>query len=278
VVCIFITGKSIQLRPIKKILGKYKWSFYLLLAYLLIDAYVHKGMLRVLLPSPFHQEVLVSERSPCTSSLLHQRGKWKKGVNAPNAIPQRIQEYNGVEMDAYFDTAKVDYLIFHDSLESQRLPIETMIRSLADKRYSGSLWLDIKNLGVENEKAALVRLVELARNYQLHSRVVVESGHPELLQSFCREGFFTSYYVPFFNPYLMRPDELTAKALLIATQCKNYPVSALSGYYFQYPFLKESFPGMPLLIWVNDPRWSLVNYFFQRKLRQDSSLQIVLTN
>jgi heptose-I-phosphate ethanolaminephosphotransferase len=275
---VFKIGKSMQLGPLKNRLSKYKWSFYLLLGYLLIDAYVHKGMLRVLLPSSFHQQVLAPQLPQCASSLLHKGGKWKKGVNAPNALPEGIQEYDGVEMDAYFDTAKADYLLFHDSSESQRLPIEIMIRSLADKGFSGSLWLDFKNLSAENEKAALVRLVALTRNYQLNSKVIVESGHPELLQSFCREGFFTSYYVPFFNPYLMNAEERTANAQLIAKQCTVYPVSALSGYYFQYPFLKEGFPAIPLLTWVDNPRWSLVNYFFQRKLHQDPSLQIVLTN
>lgn len=266
-----------QLGPFKKILGKYKWSFYLLLAYLLIDAYVHKGMLRVLLPSPFHHAGAAPERPRCTSPLLHKGGKWKKGVNAPHAIPEAIQEYNGVELDVYFDTAKADYLLFHDSSESQRLPIETMIRRLLDSQFSGSLWLDVKNLGAENEQASLRRLVDLVREYGLHSRVVVESGRPEFLQSFCREGFFTSYYVPFFNPYFLKPEERTAFAQLIATQCKAYPVSALSGYYFQYPFLKESFPDMPLLTWVDDPYWSLINYFFQRKLRHDPSLQVIIT-
>ena len=185
---------------LKKILGKYKWSFYLLLAYLLADAFVHKGMLRVLLPSPFHHQMVAAPLPNCTSKLLHKKGKWKKGVNALADIPDVVQEYAGVELDAYFDTAKAEYLLFHDSTEKERLPVESMIGRLSELGFNGSLWLDFKNLAAENEQAALRRHHDRlalggahddrvavqhrgiapgpARAYRLHARPGDDEGQP----------------------------------------------------------------------------------------------------
>ena len=106
--------------------------------------------------------------------------------------------------------------------------------------------------------------------------MIIESSDPQLLQSFCDSNFYTSYYTPFFNPYLITENESIYTIDLISTNLKKYPTSAISGYYFQYPFLKKYFPNYPLLIWADKGNYSLVGNIFNNMLGKDEQLKVVL--
>ena len=240
------------------------------------DVVLHKGISCVLFSGYFEGTVVNSKLSTCKSRLLNKRGRWKKGVNSIRTIPTDLNQYNGLEMDVHFDSEKKDFIVFHDSAENERTQIRELLKILNQMKYKGSLWLDFKNLSGGNQEAALNCLTQYSISNNLKTRIIVESDQPELLVPFCRAGFFTSYYVPFFNPYLMNKEARSAIADTIAKKIRKSPVSALSGYYFQYPFLKYSFPGIPLLTWVENPRWSFINYLFQKKIRNDSILEVVI--
>mgnify|MGYP003445598451 CR=1 FL=1 len=114
------------------------------------------------------------------------------------------------------------------------------------------------------------------RKYGFDRRMLVESPNLKYLQPFCDSGFYTSYYVPFFNPYKEKEQLLNGRIDSIAALLKQYPVSALSGYYFQMPFLQKYFPAFPLLTWTDDSKISLVNNIFNQQLEKEAHIKIVL--
>lgn len=272
----FYFDQTILLDFVKAIRSKYKWILYLIACYLLIDIYVHKGMLCVLFKGRFQNNFSFTESPVCKNNLLNKGGRWKKAVNNIQSIPNNLHEYNGLEIDIYFESQKRVFLAFHDSSENLRTNIELIFKSLQQKNYKGSIWLDFKNLSGENQDSALNRLIEYSKTYNLESRIIVESTHPELLVSFYHKGFFTCYFVPYFNPYMMNQSERTEIAKTVESKIRTSSPCSLSGYYFQFPFLKSYFKEVPLLTWTHNHNWSLINYFFQKKIHNDSSLLVIL--
>ncbi len=79
-----------------------------------------------------------------------------------------------------------------------------------------------------------------------------------------------------FITYLLKENELNRIADSISNNLERYPVSALSGYYFQYPFLKKYFPTYPILTWADKSSLSVVSFIFNRSLQTEEHLKIIL--
>ncbi|MBC7629794.1 hypothetical protein [Ferruginibacter sp.] len=258
------------------ILNKYTLSLLILLLCLAADIILHKGMSRVLIPKSF-----TDNRSPqylklCDNPLIISKKKWIKAVNTVQKMDQIAADAAGLEMDVYFDTVKNLLQVYHDSTETTRPFIEDILNVYATRKLTASIWLDFKNLSIANEKKSGAYISFLRQRYQLQNKVIVESSSPQYLHSFCDSGFFTSYYTPFFNPYLHTEKEIVQAIDTIALNLKMYPASALSGYYFQYPLLKKFFPNYPILIWAENDRYSFVSNIFKRTLDNDQQVKIVL--
>src|SRR5215203_3793181 len=89
---------------------------------------------------------------------------------------------------------------------------------------------------------------------------------PDVWQEFTANEFFTSYYVPFFNPYQLEKKSLDTLINTISVNLAKYEISAVSGYYFQYPFLKKYFVGVPILTWRDKYHFSIVGSMFNARL------------
>ena len=139
-----------------------------------------------------------------------------------------------------------------------------------------SIWLDIKNMDDFNAASVLHSVIELRNKYYLQNKILVESGRADLLTAFSDSSFFTSYYVPFFNPYKINEQQIQFWADSIAYVISKYKINALSGYYFQCSFLNHYFPQYPVLTWVDNSSFSLVNFLFRRKINADKSIFIAL--
>ena len=106
--------------------------------------------------------------------------------------------------------------------------------------------------------------------------MIIESSSPANLTAFCDSGFFTSYYAPNFNPYQIQEDTLVNFIDIMANNLKKYRVTALSGYYFQYPVLKKYFPNFPILTWTDKSNISLITRVFNKHLENEQQIKIVL--
>lgn len=256
--------------------GKYTWLTIILLFAIAVDVFTHKGLTRALLPSDFttkHKPVVIA---PGRQTLNITGKKWVKAVNTPERMKAIATDAPGIEMDVYFDTVKKQLLVYHDSAAYSTTNIEQLLTIYRQQKLTASLWLDFKNLSTGNQQLSLQYISFLRKEYQLENKIIVESSQPALLQEFNRNGFFTSYYVPFFNPYLANDEAIVQYIDTIAANLHQYPTSALSGYYFQYPLLKKFFPAMPVLLWTDKPGISIVANMFNQQLMNDTVVKIVL--
>lgn len=258
------------------VINKYTLSLYILLLCLGTDIMLHKGMSRVILPKLFTDKISPQKFHKCEQTLIVKGKKWVKAVNTLKRIEQVNADAAGFEMDVYFDTAKNYLAVYHDSSEQGYPKIEEILKVYKERKLSCSIWLDFKNLSAQNEKQSLNYMLLLREEYHLQNKLIVESALPKYLHSFCDSGFYTSYYTPFFNPYLLTEKQLIQAIDTIAFNLKKYPTAALSGYYFQYPFLKKFFPDYPLLTWSENSKFSLFSNIFNQMLLNDDRVKIVL--
>jgi len=262
---------------IKKILlNKYTLSLFILLLCLAADVILHKGMSRVMLPENFTNKRTAQIYPRCEQPLLSDGKKWSKGINTLAQIQSLDVAVDGFEVDVYFDTIKNYLQVYHDSAAMSDLSLHELLDVYKSRNLSLPIWLDFKNLSGWNEKQSLKYIMDLWQQYNLQNKMIIESSSPQFLQSFCDSGFYTSYYVPFFNPYQVSEQALIATLDSISKLLSTYRVTALSGYYFQYPVLKKYFPKYPLLTWIDKSSLSFISRTFQDRVLSDDHVKIVL--
>lgn len=255
--------------------NKYTLSVLILLAILGVDVILHKGISRVMLPETFTEKRKPSANKPaCPSTLISSSKSWQKAVNSAQMALAIDTALGGIELDVYFDTSKTIFFVYHDSSNISDTKLETVLEASRNKEVS--VWLDFKNLNSSNVAPSLEHLNSIRQQFNLEDKMIVESSKAELLSAFCEQGFYTSYYTPFFNPY--QEDEQTLLSFIdsITYATKKYKVNSLSGYYFQAPFLRKYFPNFPILTWTDQPSLSLVANVFNRQLLADEMIPVVL--
>lgn len=258
------------------ILNKYTVSAIILVSLLITDILLHKGMSRVMLPDNFEKGFVAERINPCGTTLLSASKNWVRGINDTALLANIPADVSGLELDAYWDDAKSKLLVFHDSGHYSSLPATELLGKAVNTKKDWSYWVDLKNITASNATAVLHELSQIRDSFGLKDRIIVESSDVNLLGAFCDSGFFSSYYVPFFNPYEISSDSLVQMIKSIGRDIRMSRPSAVSGYYFQYPVLKKAFPDMPILTWTDNASFSLVGFFFRRTLENDPQLKIVL--
>ena len=256
--------------------NKYFIAFLILVLVLLVDVFLHKGMSRVILPENFTDKREALSPEYCAQNLIIKNKDWVKAVNSKQLMQQLDSSVGGLEMDVYFDKSKNNFFVYHDSSNISTESLQQQLEIYKSKKLIASVWLDFKNLSDSNEIPALQKLVEFRTTYQLQNKMIVESPHIKNLNSYCDKGFYTSFYVPYFNPYLMEEDAIIKEIDSIGLLLKSNKVSALSGYYFQIPMLKKFFPSASLLTWAENSSFSFVAPVFNHQLMADDQIKIVL--
>lgn len=258
------------------LLNKYTLSLLILLLCLAADIILHKGMSRVMMPESFTAKRSARQFNRCEQPLSITGKSWIKGVNTVFQIEQLDPNVAGFEVDVYFDTIKNYLQVYHDSSGYSTLNIESILAVYKARNLSSSIWLDFKNLSAHNEKQSLNYIAALRKQFLLFDKIIVESSSPQYLQSFCDSAFYTSYYIPYFNPYRISEEELVIQLDHIGNELSKYKVSSISGYYFQYPVLKKYFPNYPILTWTDKSNISLVSKSFNKRLLADSHVKVLL--
>lgn len=256
--------------------NKYFFGLALLLILLCVDILFHKGMTRVLVPDSFVKNVSPADFPHCNNTLIVNSKTWIKAIDNEAALNKIPANTGGFEVDVYFDTTIHSFYVYHDSLAMSSLTIESLLDIYKTRNLTSSIWFDFKNLNYYNHEKSLYAFIALRKKYGLENKMIIESAQINYLPPFCKNGFFTSYYTPYFNPYQLKENGLKKIIDTISYNLKLYPVSALSGYYFQYRFLKKYYPEYPILTWAEKNNFSLVSAIFNRRLANDTHLKIIL--
>ena len=233
-------------------------------------------MVRVLIPGSFTKNRVPDDFLHCSQPLIMHSKNWRKAIDSEIVMNNLSPGTDGLEIDIYFDSTINSFYVYHDSSAMSATKIEELLDIYKRRNLSASIWFDFKNLNNANYNKALFAFIALRKKYNLLNKMIIESPNIKYLPAYCDSGFFTSYYTPFFNPYLLKEKDLEKITDSIAGNLKRYPVSALSGYYFQYPFLKKYFPDYPILTWASESNFSIVSLIFNHSLKEDSHLKIIL--
>jgi hypothetical protein len=264
------------MRRFRFIKNKYSLSVLILVCCLLVDIVLHKGMSRVIIPEEFTEKI-APVRLPLCQNPLQQKGKeWVKGINTIGMMNGLPADAAGIETDVYFDEVNNCFYVYHDSSARSELNADTLLSAYHGKKLTATIWFDLKNLNPQNKTASLAEINRLKNKYKLSDRLIIQSSDAASLRSFCDSGFFTSYSVPFFNPYRIKEEKLVRCLRKITNDLSLYPASSVSGYYFQYPVLKKFFPNYPILTWSDNSSVSLVAFLFNRHLLHDDMVKVVL--
>lgn len=258
------------------ITNKYSVSVLILLCLLLTDILLHRGMSRTIIRSRFTDKVSPVNLPLCNNPLIQKAKHWIKAVNNISIMQQLPDNTSGIECDVYFDSQKNHFEVYHDSSAPSTLNLDTLLSVYYLKKLQANVWLDFKNLSGENSMSSLHEINRLKNKYNLSNQFIIESPDPQFLKTFCDSGYFTSYYVPFFNPYQATEKEIIQFTGTIRKNLEKFPASALSGYYFQYPVLKKFFPNYPILTWADNASVSIVSFLFNRQLENDENIKVVL--
>lgn len=249
---------------------------FIIALYLVVDVWQHKGQARLLFPKSFPADQVDSSLPKNNNHLINLNKQWKKAVNTIDKLKALPQNQSGFECDVYFYQEKNSFEVHHDWDNPSGLNLATLLNQYQKQKLIASIWLDFKNLNDSNAAAALQYLMQARNRYGLQNKLLVESKQAVLLNAFADSGFYTSYYTPMFNPYQINDEEAKLWVDSLTTVMRRSNVNALSGYYFQYPFLKHYFPNYPVLIWSANSRFSIVNCLYNRKVTADKTVFISL--
>ena len=256
--------------------NKYKLMAFIIGLYVLLDMVQHKGLIRVMMAKDFPNHIIDTTFPANKNTLINQGKEWVKAINTKELMNGVDKNCTGMECDVYFDKSKNYFDVHHDNFTSTGLDLDDLLQVYSARGLKASIWLDLKNLRDTNNIQAVTELVRLRNKYGLANKILVESKRPQLLKPFCDSGFATSYYTPFFNPYLASDDSLKHWADSLTAVINSSSVSALSGYYFQYPFLQHYFPNYPVLIWSPNDKFSIINWWYKKRIMANKGIFISL--
>ena len=113
------------------------------------------------------------------------------------------------------------------------------------------MWLDLKNLTLENSDAVLAALTDLTKRYGVdRSRLIVESRTHKALRKLMKAGFYTSCYVDFAPPSEFSDTDLSLCLDTLRAVADSGDVRALSFPGWWYETISERLDrNIDLLTW-----------------------------
>ena len=124
---------------------------------------------------------------------------WAHRVLDVNQIEDLSNEFNGFEVDVFYNSNKNIFDVKHHGNESD-ISLDEYFKACKD--LSLKFWIDFKNLNENNTNSSILLLKTLAKKHDLMSDIIIESKEIELLSKFKEEGFYTSYWLP--NYHLLK--------------------------------------------------------------------------
>lgn len=186
-------------------------------------------------------------------------------------------EYAGLEIDITYIDSLQTFLILHGGghFEPNPVTFEKWIYEIDNIKNLG-LWLDFKNLDENNAKASLDEMNRLYSEYKLQkNNTIVESKKAAYLKDFQKAGFKVSYYIPDFKPNSVSQSELQEYTDKIKIMTSENNMITISGYYYQYQYMRDSFPDLDLLLWYNKYNKIVKNKYI-RIANNDDKVKILL--
>jgi len=199
---------------------------------------------------------------------------WAHRVNSEEKLNSALKFFKGVEVDLVYDETKNLLDVTHPPVPSINLDFKQYISNIKDGEYP-FIWLDIKNLEINNSDYILKYLLDVLnkKNYPL-DKILVETRYPEALPKFHEAGFKTSYYLPYGlseMPLKKYKSEISKIRFILQEQ----PYLGISSNYTDYAVMTKEFPKNEKYFWITS---SVRKHGFSepRKILKDSTVKAVL--
>ncbi|MCL1124746.1 phosphoethanolamine transferase [Shewanella surugensis] len=151
--------------------------------------------------------------------------------------------FRAFEVDVLFDDKSNQFLVGHNLGAMSGMSLEQFMASIPTTEIK-KIWLDVKNLNTKNNKAALVRLNNLATKFPIKHQFIIESATKQaFFTQFRAAGWHTSYYLPTqqiiddLNGNKKQQMKILAKK--IAQQSVTQQLTGVSFDHRAYPFIKN---------------------------------------
>ena len=204
----------------------------------------------------------------------HYNKIWAHRNNSIYKANTSEKYFKGIELDLVFNEKEGFLDVNHPPAKSIHLDFANYISKLKKQPY---LWLDIKNLNVNNAKIIYDELINIinSNNYP-KAKILIETRFPEALPIFTSSGFKTSYYLPF-GLSKMKDSILNNNLNQIKKILTEQPKIGISSNYKDYEIMHVNFPNKIKYTWITDGLRHR-NYNVTNQLLNDSTVAVVLVS
>jgi hypothetical protein len=173
----------------------------------------------------------------------HSQKLWAHRVLDFNEVNEKFNNFNGVEVDVFFENYKGTFDVRHHGKYKGNTLLEYFNNINHNEVF---FWIDLKNLDKSNVKNVLNRLNVITENSVKKKQIIIESKNIELLDKLQDEGYFISYWLPSFNVFRSPYEVFKVKANLI-----KFSPNAISCSHHNVDFYSRKFPSYNLHCWAN---------------------------
>ena len=113
-------------------------------------------------------------------------------VNSLQRFAYLYDHFEGFECDIIFDSLHSILFLAHDKQEISAYTFESLLKEDKKKKI---FWLDVKNMDSTSFLTFYQHLKNLDNNYDLKTRIIIESTNPFFLLALMDSGYLTSLYL-----------------------------------------------------------------------------------
>lgn len=201
---------------------------------------------------------------------------WLHRCNSMEKLYEKHKAYPNIEVDVVFRGSRV-FDVTHDADTGFNLTLDVYFAYMKDKE--GKIWLDVKNLTIDNRMAMLMTLNRLMKHFQIEKdRLIIESPSWESLKIFTRAGYYTSCYVTYEEPCSLSDAEIDYCIRELQQIADGGNVCALSFPGYWYKMIKEKMNrSIDLLTWEHrKTQLEVLLSSSGRKMLFDPQLKVML--
>ncbi|WP_293728527.1 hypothetical protein [uncultured Phascolarctobacterium sp.] len=205
---------------------------------------------------------------------------WLHRVDSVAKQQEFAGKYAGLEFDIIYYEDSRAFENSHDKDDLKAYNLEKQFQKYASLPTKNNLWLDFKNLSLDNKDDALTVLNSLMDKYGVDkSKVYVESKCYQALDAFKQAGFKTSYYFPYYKFKKMSKTEINDVKIKTEAIAASGNIDAISfqGDYYEFVSGLQLPPNIVLLSWLDGQSWYEV--LLRRKyaaIRDDDRVKVIL--
>lgn len=221
--------------------------------------------------------ICVSCQKQTNDSQRDYKKVWLHRANTIEKAQYFQDKYAGLEIDITYLDSLHTFIVFHGGGLSEPEPVtlEQWFDEVKNANQLG-LWFDFKNLSNNNKMQALAELNRLCKKYNISkNNIIVENWNAKDLSVFQENGYHTSYYIPDFNPHKASEYDIEKHTNKIRNTIKDHDITTISGYHYQYQFMRDSFSDQNILIWYIDDNKKVQEEYIQLA-NQDDKVKVLL--